>query len=155
MVEDEISVFGKRTPSSSPKASTSSSNGSAMPRRGQFLGGDDAGDHAEIAVIAAAIDDGVDVRADEEPLLRSRPVASRRHQPMHGAGGVHAHGQAGPAHPLADQRRGALVLGRQVEPGQLAPSAVIVASASIIAWARSPMRFVSLMAGRGPRCGSG
>ena len=36
-----------------------------------FLDGDDAGDNAEIAVIAARVDHRVDVRADEEPLPRA------------------------------------------------------------------------------------
>ena len=109
--EDDVSVAGKREPSSSPKASTSMPNGSALPRA-KMLGRQNAGDHAERAVVFAGIDHRVDVRADQQALAarpsRPRTVPSASSRDL----------KPRLAHPVGDAIGGAAVLGRQKQPHQ-------------------------------------
>ena len=70
-----------------------------------------AGDHAERAVVFAGVDHGVDVRADQQPPALAEAAA-------HGAERVLAHRHAGVAHPFRDEIGGAAMLGRQKQPHQ-------------------------------------
>ena len=115
--------------------------GEHLEREGQrdaagahLLDRDDAGDDAEVAVVAAGVDDGVDVRTDEQALAAVRPCRPGR-AAVRAWCRRHPCARPGrPAHPVADEVGGALVLGRQVEAREAARVvAMIVASASIIA----------------------
>ena len=119
IAEDEISVFGIAHALLVAEGQDLERERQRDAAGAQFLDRDDAGDDAEIAVEAAAVDDRVEMRADQQPLVGARPVAAGRQQAVHGAGRIHAHRQAGAAHPFADQRGGALVLRRQEQAGQL------------------------------------
>ena len=72
---------------------------------------ENARDHAERAVVVAAVHHAVEMRADQQP----RPLA---HAPAHRSERVFRHAQARRAHPLRRQIRGAAMLGRQKQPHQ-------------------------------------
>ena len=77
---DDASVAGKRTPSSSPKASTSMPKAQLASGLGEMPGGKNAGDDAERPVEHAGIDHGIDVRADQQALF-ARPANAPRTVP--------------------------------------------------------------------------
>ncbi len=114
-VEDPNRVFGKRTPSSSPKASTSTPNGRSMPRARI----------SSSATMPATTPSGPSYRPPSMTVSMCEPMSRRLSEsgPSPGAGRkpcmVPAASmrtpQAGAAHPLADDVRRELVLGRQVE----------------------------------------
>ena len=127
-------------------------NGSFAPARDEMLGRENAGDHAERAVIFAGIDHGVDVRADQQALAAARraaraPCRARPRTP-----------QARPrASSAATQIGGAACSGVRNSRTSRSGSAEIAPSVLTIASARAPSasmsmgrRYVSLLLRRDP-----
>ena len=86
----------------------------ACPARAKCSRREDAGDHAERAVIAAGIDHGVDMRADQQALRCPCPSSRPRTVPSASS----RHREPGLAHPCGDQIGGAAMLGREKQADQ-------------------------------------
>ena len=63
---EPVSVVGKRTPSSSPNATISTATSSRSSLFDELLDHRERGERAEVAVIAAGVAHGVDMRADHQ-----------------------------------------------------------------------------------------
>ena len=108
---------GKREPSSSPNAATSMACCKPLAAPLQLLHHRDRSQHAERAVVAARIDDGVEVGAEHDRRRAGRLALVAAEQAEQRIG---AHAHAGPSHPGLDLPDRLDMRGTQIAPRELA-----------------------------------